>query len=165
MPTAKHELKTIPTKDDIDALAQLYVDAETNVRQAKEQLSVFHDHLVELIEKHGFVPKKATKSRRIEGHVYKITRSASQSVDVDGTAVMRLRDALHGWKFSRWFRKLFKRETVFVLQDGAQELVAQLLAKGAPSDLQILFSNAVLIKGNSPSLKVENKDEKEAKSK
>jgi hypothetical protein len=163
MPT--HEAKAIPTKEEIDALAALYVDAEKNVKDAKEKSEIFYDQLIEMIEKHGFVPKKATKSRRIEGHVYKITRSSSQSVDVDGTAVMRLRDALHGWKFSRWFRKLFKRETVFVLQDGAQELVAQLLAKGAPSDLQILFSNAVLIKGNSPSLKVENKDEKEAKSK
>jgi hypothetical protein len=161
----KHEAKTIPTKEEIDALAGLYVDAEEVVKAAKANSDIFYDRLIEMIEKHGFVPKKATKSRRIEGHVYKITRISSQSVDVDGTAVSRLKAALYEWKFSRWFRKLFKRETVFVLQDGAQELVAQLLAKGAPSDLQILFSNAVLIKGNSPSLKVENKEEKEAKSK
>jgi hypothetical protein len=159
------EPKTIPTKEEIDALAKLYVDAEEAVRQAKANSDIFYDQLIEMIQKHGYVPKKATKSRRIEGHIYKITRIASQSVDVDGTAVLRLKAALDEWKFSRWFRRLFKRESVFVLQDGAQELVAQLLAKGAPSDLQILFSNAVVIKGNSPSLKVENKEDKEAKSK
>jgi hypothetical protein len=159
------EPKAIPTKEEIDALASLYVDAETNVKDAKEKSDIFYDQLIEMIEKHGYVPKRATKSRRIEGHIYQITRSKSQSVEVDGTAVLRLKTALDGWKFSRFFRKLFKREPVFVLQDGAQELVAQLLAKGAPSDLQILFSNAVLIKGNSPSLKVENKEDKEAKSK
>jgi hypothetical protein len=159
------EPKAIPSKEEIDELAMLYLDAEANVAKAKETSDVFYDQLVKMIEEHGYVPKRAHKSRRIEGLVYKITRSASQSVDVDGTAVLRLKAALDQWGFQRYFRKLFKREPVFVIQDDAQALVATLLLKGAPADLQKLFSESVVIKGNSPSLKVENKEDKEAKSK
>lgn len=158
--------KEIPSKQEIDALCQLYLDADVNVEKAKETRAMFADQLVTMIRDHGFLPKRATKSRRIEGDEYQATHSKSQSVEVNGTEVLRLRDFLMRNGLARWFRRLFKREPVYVLREGAQEIVAKMLDLGAPSDLQMLFSNALEIKDNSPSLKVESKAEpkkKEAK--
>lgn len=149
------ENNTIPSKQEIDALAQLYLDADSAVEQVKETRRIFADQLAEMIAAHGFLPKRATKSRRIEGEEFQATLVRSQSVEVNGTEVLRLRMFLTGKGLGCWFRKLFKREPVYVLRDGAQELVARLLAKGAPSDVQILFSNSLTIRDNSDWLKVE----------
>jgi hypothetical protein len=141
-------------------------DADAAVEQAKETRRMFADQLAEMIAVHGFLPKRATKSRRIEGEEFQATLIRSQSLDVNGTEVLRLRMFLTGTGWGGWFRKLFKREPVYVLREGAQELVARLLAKGAPSDLQILFSNSLTIRDNSASLKVEPmKEEKVARKK
>jgi hypothetical protein len=160
------EKKEIPTKQEIDALCQLYLDADVNVEQAKQTRAMFADQIIDAIRDHGFLPKRATKSRRIEGEEFQATLSKSQSVEVNGTEVLRLRAFLDGKGLSRWFRKLFKREPVYVLRERAQEVVAKMRDLGAPSDLQTLFSGALDIKDNSPSLKVEPKAEpkkKEAK--
>ncbi|HEX7289478.1 MAG TPA: hypothetical protein VF532_25060 [Candidatus Angelobacter sp.] len=149
------EKNNIPNKSEIDALAQLYLDADSAVEQAKETRRIFADQLAEMIAAHGFLPRRATKSRRIEGEEFQATLIRSQSLDVNGTEVLRLRMFLTGTGWGGWFRKLFKREPVYVLREGAQELVARLLAKGAPSDLHVLFSNTLTIRDNSASLKVE----------
>ena len=149
------EKNNIPSKPEIDALAQLYLDADAAVDQAKESRRIFADQLAEMIAAHGFLPKRATKSHRLEGEEFQATLVRSHSLEVNGTEVLRLRMFLTGKGWGRCFRKLFKREPVYVLREGAQDLVARLLAKGAPSDLQILFSNSLTIRDNSVSLKVE----------
>lgn len=159
MPTG---IKAIPSKTEIDALAQLYLEADAAVEQARETRRIFADQLAEMIAAHGFLPKRATKSRRIEGEEFQATLSRSHSVEVNGTEVLRLRTFLTGTGCTNWFRKLFKREPVYVLREGAQELVGRLLAKGAPPDLQILFSNSLSIRDNSASLKVEPINEEKA---
>ncbi|HET7873216.1 MAG TPA: hypothetical protein VFL42_11935 [Terriglobales bacterium] len=160
------EENTIPTKPEIDSLAQLYLDADAAVEQARTSRSLLAGRLAEMIVAHGFLPRRAAKSRRIEGEEFQATLSRGHSLEVNGTEVLRLRMFLTGTGMGGWFRKLFKREPVYVLREGAQELVARLLAKGAPSDLQILFSNSLSIRDNSASLKVERiKQEKVEKKK
>lgn len=163
----KTEAQAIPTSAEIDTLLGLYFDADQNVRNAIEQRDVFGEEIEEMIAAHGFLPPRAKKSKRIQGEEYKATLGQSHSIDVDSTAVQRLFSAMKGWGLARSFRKLFRREEIFVLADDAQALITKLAVKmpGVASELQILFSNTLRIEGRSTSLKVEPLDEEKNKGK
>jgi hypothetical protein len=108
---------------------------------------------------------KAKKSKRIQGEEYKGTLSQSHSIEVDSTAVQRFHTRLKELKLARVFRKLFRREMVFVLNDGAQAYIASLAAKfpGIAGELQLLFAQTLKIESRSPYLEVEpvKKEKKE----
>src|SRR6185369_5426157 len=80
----------VPTNEEIDALLSLYLDADKNVDDAIEKRNVFGEQIEQLIKKHGFMPPRAKKSKRIQGDEYRATLSQSHGVDVDSTAVIRL---------------------------------------------------------------------------
>jgi hypothetical protein len=147
----------VPTAAEIDTLLGLYLDADQNVKSAIEQRDVFGEQIEEMIAAHGFLPPRAKKSKRIQGEEYKATFGQSHSVDVDSTAVRRLFSYMKEWGLARFFRKLYKREEIFVLADDAQELIAKLATKpsGFAGQLQLLFAQTLRIEGRSTSLKVE----------
>lgn len=157
----------LPTNEEIDVLAQLYVDAQNAVELARDRESKLWDQLTEMVEKHGSVPRRATKSKRIEGDEYQVTLSKGHSVEVDTPRAEIFRKWMKSNNLSRVFRKLFRRETVFVLQPDAQALV-NTIAQGAALDAPVaanlcaIFHHSLTIKDNSPYLKVElkKKDEK-----
>jgi hypothetical protein len=147
----------IPEKKEIDALAALYLEAKANVDKAAEGVAVLRDQLTDMVAEHGYLPPRATKSKRLLGEKYEITLSRSQSVEVDGTAAMRFRDALKDQDLLRLFRRLFRRETVYVSAEGARETFAAQspnLGDSFPR-LEALFRDALIISGSSASLKVE----------
>lgn len=158
------DAQTIPTTAEIDALLKLYDDADKNVDAAIDKRNVFGEQIEEMIRLHGFVPKRATKSKRIQGNEWKATHGQSHSIDVDSTAVQRLFASLKEWGLGRFFRRLFRREQIFVLTEGAQELIARLALKspGIAAELQLLFAGTLRVEGRSTSLKVEplNEDKK-----
>ena len=148
----------IPEKKEIDALAALYLEAKANLDKTAEGVAVLRDQLTDMVAEHGFVRKKATKSTRIIGETYEITLSRGQSIEVDGTAVMRIRAALKTAGGNKCFRKLFRREVIYVLADGAQSLMAQpqpFWPHPLPAAVRSYFAQAVMIRENSPYLKVE----------
>ncbi|MBZ5533073.1 MAG: hypothetical protein LAO20_16710 [Acidobacteriia bacterium] len=142
----------IPEKKEIDALAALYLEAKANVEKAAEGVACLRDQLTDMVNEHGFVPKKATKSTRIIGETYEITLSRGQSIEVDGTAVMRIRATLKTAGLSKFFRKLFRREVIYVLADGAHQFMVE---HCLPADVGRYFAQAVMVRENSPYLKVE----------
>lgn len=151
--------KTIPTREEIDALAAMYVEAQAEVEKAQKGASVLRDQLMDMIQEHGFVPPRATKSKRIQGSQWKVTLSQGQSVEVDGTVAREIRRALKLIGRVRYFRKLFRPEMIYVLADGSQRALA-LMAEAeipAPEHRQIisLYNQAVEIKAKSPTLDVE----------
>lgn len=151
------EEKTIPTPAEIDALLKLYDEADKNITAAFDKRAVFGEQIEAMIKEHGFIPPRAKKSKRIQGEEYKATLGQSHSVDVDSTAVQRLFAKMKEWGLARSFRKLFRREEIFVLADDAQELIAKLALKspGIAGELQLLFAGTLRIEGRSTSLKVE----------
>lgn len=148
---------TVPTNAEIDTLLALYIDADVTVERAIEVRRAFGTQVEEMIAAHGFLPPRSKKSKRVQGDEYKATLSQSHSVDVDSTSVKRFHAALKGWNISRIFSKLFRREVVFVLNDGAQECITALVARHpvAAAELQLLFAQTLKIESRSSSLKVE----------
>lgn len=160
----------MPTNEQIDELAQLYTDAQEAARLAYDKQRDLASQIIALVEQHGSVPKRATKSKRVEGDEYQCTLSKGHSVDVITARVEDFRRWMKSQNLLRVFRKLFKRESVFVLQEDAQQLVST-LASGADLDSKVagellrLFYLSLSISDNSPYLKVElrkGKDEKKA---
>jgi hypothetical protein len=156
---------TVPTNAEIDALCKLYDEADKKVDAAIEARNVFGEQIEEMIAAHGFLPPRAKKSKRIQGEDFKATLGQSHSVDVDSTSVRRLYISMKGWGLARFFRKLFRREEIFVLTDDAQELIAKLAIKspGIAGELQLLFAQTLRIEGRSTSLKVEPLKEEKKK--
>jgi hypothetical protein len=157
--------KAVPTNKEIDALLSLYLDAKKNVQEAIDKRDVFGEQIEGIIAVHGFLPPKAKKSKRIQGDEYKGTLSQSHSVEVDSTAVQRFHAKLKEFKLARVFRKLFRREMVFVLNEDAQATVTALAVKfpGIAGELQLLFAQTLKIESRSPYLEVEplKKEKKE----
>ncbi len=148
-----------PTREEIDALAALYVAAQDQVDKARQAESVLRDQLTDMVEEHGFMPPRATKSKRIQGDQWKITLSRGQSVEVDGTIAREIRRALKLVGRVRYFRKLFRPEIIYVLADGSQKALAQMVEAEIPDaeqrDIIGLYNKAVEIKSKTPSLEVE----------
>jgi hypothetical protein len=163
------EAKPAPTNKQIDELAALYIDAKNAVELARSKQSELADQVVALIEQHGFVPRRATKSKRIEGDEYQCTLSKGHSVEVISQRASAFRAWASGVGLIALFRKLFKRETVWVMREDADTLVAgraAAIASGNPAmaeKLLALFHQCLAIRDNSPYLNVESKDEKKKK--
>jgi hypothetical protein len=144
-----------PTKQEIDAAAKLYLDAKAAVDKAQESAGVLRDHLAQMVKEHGFLPPRATKSLRLVGEIYKVTSTESNSVEVDGTAVVRFKNSVP----ARIFRKLFRREQVYVSRPSAQDIARKALS--GSTEALLLFFECLPIKTNSPSLTVEPLNKKE----
>ncbi len=161
--------KTTPTREEIDALAGMYVEAQAAVDKEQQAASVLRDQLIDMIQEHGFLPPRASKSKRIQGDEWKVTLSQGQSVEVDGTIAREIRKALKLIGRVRYFRKLFRPEIVYVLANGSQKALACLAEVGIPApdhrDIISLYNRAVAIKDKSPSLEVEPMKKKAKESK
>ena len=162
------EEKPAPNNHEIDELCQLYLDAENAVEIASNKKTDLAAQIIDLIKKHGALPARAKKSRRIEGDEYQATFSKGHSVEVSTQKTFAFRTWCRSFLALSFFYKLFKAETVYVLREGADELVAQRaekIARKHPETAEILlarFHRCLDIKDTSPKLTVEprKKDEK-----
>jgi hypothetical protein len=159
--------ETLPTHAQIDSLAALYIDAQAAVELARDRESALRQQLTEMVERHGSVPRRALKSKRLEGDEYQATLSKGHSVEVMTARVELFRQWMKAHKLTSLFRKLFKRETVYVLREYAQELVNTMASgskhRDVAADLCSLFHQSLDIKDNSPYLKVEPKNKEKKK--
>lgn len=158
-----------PTTDKIDELAHLYIDAQAATEMARAREAEFRDQLISMVEAHGTVPRRATKSKRLEGDEYQATLSRGHSVEVNSARAELFRQWMKAKSMTRLFRRLFRRESVFVLQPDAQALVAT-IAQGIEKDAKVaadlvaIFHQSITIQDTSPTLRVEPRKKEEKKS-
>ncbi len=149
---------TRPSASEIDDLAWNYQAQKAVADTAQEKLNLLRRELVDLVETFGAVPPRASKSKRLSGARYDVTASFPQRVDVDKHAAEKLHLACLSAGRPSLFKKLFRRETVYMLAKGARELVTQRsLPEGAPRNLRALFYRALEVEALSPGLDVELK--------
>jgi len=149
---------TRPSASEIDAKASNYQAQQAVTSTTAENLLQLRRELIDLVERFGAVPPRATKSKRLSGARYDVTASFPQRVDVDKHAAERLHLACLAAGRPSLFKKLFRRESVFMLAPGARELVTQArLPEGAPRNLRTLFYRALAVEAQSPALEVELK--------
>jgi hypothetical protein len=117
--------------------------------------------LREQIEKFGFTPPRADKSKRLLGTFYQFTLTVGLTTEVKDAEVEKIAavcpDAL--------FKRLFTTVTRYKLADGATLALADPLSKGAPRNLRMLFSRAVETKETAPRLRVEKMADEDQKEK
>lgn len=151
----------IPSAEEIDAAASRYLDAQAD---ADEYQAVADAHRLELsgmIERNGFVPARATKTRRLEGVKWKCSLSQSDSLEVDGTEAQRFFAALKHWGIGHIFSRIFNRRAVFVLAPGAQKYIESVASSrrrnyaDKADELRAAFNRCLSIKSSAPGVKVE----------
>jgi hypothetical protein len=155
---------TRPSASEVDDLASNYQAQQAVNNITAENLSELRRELIELVEAFGAVPPRATKSKRLSGSRYDVTASFPQRVEVDKHAAEKLHLACLAAGRPSLFKKLFRRESVFMLAPGARDLVTRgRLPEGAPRNLRALFYRALAVEAQAPSLEVElNKEAKKA---
>ena len=103
------------------------------------------------VEKFGFTPPRAEKSKRLEGTVYQFTVTRGLTTEIKDAEVERIRQACPAVLFDRLFRSVTK----FKLADGATMALANRLPPDAPRNLRLMFSRAVETKETAPRLRIE----------
>ena len=107
--------------------------------------------LREQVEKFGFTPPRADKSKRLLATFYQFTLTVGLSTEIKDAEVERIRAVCPDGLFKR----LFKTVTKYKLADGATLALADRLPEGAPRNLRMMFSKAVETKETAPRLRVE----------
>lgn len=132
------------TADALDLAAARLEDLGTEQEKLRAELR-------EQVEKFGFTPPRADKSKRLLGTFYQFTLTVGLSTEIKDAEVERIRavcpDAL--------FKRLFKTVIRYKLADSATLALADRLPEGAPRNLRMLFSKAVETKETTPRLRVE----------
>lgn len=153
------ETKTIPTAHEIDELAKAYVDAKTAVEAAREKLEKAEEPLLAAVIKHGFVPARAQKTKRLLGEKWKCSASQSDSVEVDGTESLRYMAFLKYIGLPHLFSRLFRRRFVYVLNPRAQAILENYCTREKfekhADKMRAGFNRCVLVNTGSERLSVE----------
>jgi len=150
--------KEIPKAAEIDALAQLYVDAQAQADKAQDTANIFHGQLITMVQEFGSIAPKSEKTRQLQGETWIVKVTQSQSVQINAAEVSKLRKFLLGIGKTRFFGKLFVTEERYTLAADAQQRISTstgLLSASSMAKLRALFTKAVEIKPLSPRLKVE----------
>jgi hypothetical protein len=125
--------------------------AAVRLEQIELEEAALRSQLVEQVQKFGFTPPRAEKSKRLLGAEFEFTLSTSQSTEVRDAEVERIRAVCP----SRIFSQLFLAVTKYKLASGATALLAGKLPETAPRNLRVMFSRAVQVKEGSPRLRIE----------
>jgi hypothetical protein len=147
--------------ETIDTHAREFNDRKEAFDLAKEYLDEQRDKILALIEKHGRVPEKAEKSKRLEGIEFQLTASFGDSVKVDVEYAELFKQACEdahaagATGFAGFFARVFKFEPRYTLTTKATQIMSGKLPAGAPRALRAFFAKAVTIEKRSPTVKVE----------
>jgi hypothetical protein len=117
------EEKKLPTTEEIDTLAQMYVDGQASADHAQGIADAFGDQLIMMTQEFGSISPRAEKTRQLEGSEWIVKVTQGQSVHVKASQVVRLRRFLAGKGKSRLFGKLFTTEERYSLSSEAHTVV------------------------------------------
>ena len=131
---------------DIDATC-------SRLEQLEEEAKAIRAELLERVQRDGFIPPKAEKSRRLCGELYQVTVSTSARFDLKEPEILAIREVCRPDLFER----LFRCDTIvrWRVADTANMLLGDVLPEGAPRNLRAMFLRAQTMKENSPRLKIE----------
>ena len=136
---------------DLDAKCQ-------RIQVLEAEADCLREELLSQVQAHGFIPPKAEKTKRLEGKEWKLTVSASSTVEINDAEVGRIRDACSPSLFGQLFQSVVK----YKLVKSATLLLAATLPEDAPRNLRMMFAKAVAVKEGSPRLRIELIKEAEA---
>lgn len=150
---------TAPTAAQIDAMGREYLEQEAICKEADEDLAKKRSAIVTAVNAWGSMPPRAEKSLRLEGSIYQLTVSQSDSTSINQAPAAALEEACRVSRLASLFRGLLRVEKKYVLQPGAQQALAERFPKGFPSPkrqrIRNLFARALRLKKGSPHVKVE----------
>jgi len=126
-------------------------NAAVRLEELDLDIRLLRDKLREQIAEFGSTPPRAEKSKRLVGNLYQFTLSTSTKTEVRDAEVERIAELCPESLFFRLFRKVIK----YKLCDGASMVLAGKLPDCAPRNLRQMFARAVVVKEDSPRLKVE----------
>ena len=138
----------------VDALASNYLAQQKLCETAQETLSILRDELMEQVESRGYIPPRAEKSKRLTGVEYQVTVSRSHSVLVNSRQAEKVQLACMRAGKPALFKRLFRRQFIYQVAEGAMELLRGQLPEGSPRQIRKLFAGAVSIDPNAPRLEV-----------
>lgn len=152
------ETKQVPTPVQVDDLCMAYDEARMKVEEARRDESEAKAALLAAIQAHGYVPKGAEKTLRLDGQVYVADATTATSIEIMDTAVAELQAELSRAQKPKVFPKLFERRVRYLLRKGAADILR--LAIGALSDdrqahLLGLFSRCFIAESKAPSVSVQ----------
>jgi len=150
---------TAPTAAQIDTLGREYLELELASKAADENLAKKRAAIIAAACTWGAMPPRAEKSLRLEGNIYQLTVSQSDSTSINQAPAAALDEACRVSRLRPLFRRLFRVETKYVLQAGAQQALAEGFPTRFPSPkrqrIRNLFARALRLKKGSPHVKVE----------
>jgi hypothetical protein len=156
----------------IDALCFEFEEKKQAAELAVAALSEIKAQLIDRVEKQGYVPSNAEKSKRLDGVIWVATTTTGSTVEVKTESVVKLQLELSRLKKPRLFAKLFARQVKYSLvKDAADALKLALasLAAAKKAPVLALFSSCFDVNSKTPSLSVDSisavkaKEEKAAK--
>jgi hypothetical protein len=139
----------------VDELAVEFHEKQLLAQKVTEDLLNLRARLVALVQRHGQVPARATKTLALAGDKYELRVSTPLEITVDTRAALRIKSAcLRGGAGRLWMR-LFRTVKTFVLADGADKLLNETkLPEGAPRNLRSLFARAVRVRELAPQVEI-----------
>ncbi|ABF42386.1 hypothetical protein Acid345_3385 [Candidatus Koribacter versatilis Ellin345] len=155
MSAAAHQPETISTLR-IDAICQAYVEAQAVADKAQAFADDAKAVLLNIVEQHGFVPKNAEQSRRLEGKEYVATITSGRTISIDEDHVTQLQLLLSKAGKPRLFNDLFSRTTKHTLKKNAAELIRAAKISGWRGGRALeLFAMCFRVASKTPSLNVD----------
>lgn len=144
-----------PTPDQIDAIAKRYTDAKLDKVAASLVFEDIEDEAIRMVTEFGIVPPGAEKSRRLNGRLAELTVTKADTIIIDDSRVIDLRDALDSLGRGDFFKRLFAVRSKFEIVDGAESALKQeSLPKRLAEKVLNMFGRCITVKPKNPSLKV-----------
>jgi hypothetical protein len=159
MTTAHHQA---PMSDQVDALLAKYDSIKKMIAEYEAALEPVELEVIGLVERFGWTPKNAERSKEFRGEIYRALVSRGISVKLDERKITQLRAVLKKSGASHFFRKLFTEEISHKLNPGAALFLAKLPAGGVATRIRGTFMSCQELKEQNPRVKVEEIAKKKA---
>lgn len=147
-----------PTPTEVDDLCLAWETAKIAVEEAEKKASAAKAPLLAAVQQHGYIPKGAEKTLRLEGVIYTADSTTGTTIEIVEAQVAELQLELSRARKPRVFGQLFERKVRHLLKKGAADLLK--LAIGALADdkqahLVGIFSRCFSAESKSPTLSVQ----------
>jgi hypothetical protein len=139
-----------------DDLCRIERRVKADFDRAKAQYDDAKANTLDFIDKHGYVPNGAEKSKRCEGDVHVGTRTIGTSTEVDDARVVKFRLTLGRFGMAKFFHGLFEARMKYSRQKNADKILqAKQMPARRMNTLLAQFAQCFKLTDNSPSLTVE----------
>ncbi|MGH9580672.1 MAG: hypothetical protein ACRD2R_06750 [Terriglobales bacterium] len=143
------------TPKEIDARCSVYKSLLAERDDLEQQIAEHRKELAALVTRWGSTPPRAHKSVRVLGDEFQITLSWSSPVTVNPLGALRLQAACMKAGRPGLFKRLLRRRFIYLIAEGAQQVLDAHRRGRAPRSLRALFSRALVHEARTMNLEVE----------